>query len=167
MILAAAWAAFLIPPLIRRARSGQLGSRRRTQWRMNAPMRSMHPRLAERGAVAAPVVALRPNIGISPPVYASEMASAPMRGRSLASIDARRRRRRILVTLIFSALATFVLAVYFNGIALVVHLLVDALLLAYALLLVQHQRTREERLSPVDVNGSTNEPWSAASGEHR
>ena len=90
-----------------------------------------------------------------------------MRGRSLASIDARRRRRRILVTLIFSALATFVLAVYFNGIALVVHLLVDALLLAYALLLVQHQRTREERLSPVDVNGSTNEPWSAASGEHR
>lgn len=167
MILAAAWAAFLIPPLIRRARNGQLGGRRRSQWGMNAPMRSIHPRLAERGAVAAPVVALRPNIGISSPVYASEMATTPMRGRSLSSIDARRRRRRILVTLIFSALATFVLAIYLGGIALVVHLLVDALLLAYALLLVQHQRTREERLSPVDVNGSANEPWSAASGEHR
>ncbi len=90
-----------------------------------------------------------------------------MRGRSLSSIDARRRRRRILVTLIIGALATFVLAVYFGGVALVVHLLVDALLLAYALLLVQHQRTSEERLSPVDVDGSTNEPWGAASSGRR
>ena len=95
------------------------------------------------------------------------MASTPVRGRSLSSIDARRRRRRILVTLIIGALATFVLAVYFGGVALVVHLLVDALLLAYALLLVQHQRTSEERLSPVDVDGSTNEPWSAASSGRR
>ncbi len=167
MILAAAWAAFLIPPLIRRARNGQFGNRRRIRGGLGAPLRSVNPRLAERGAIAAPVVALRPNIRVSPQVYASEMASTPVQGKSLPSIDARRRRRRILITLIFSALATFVFAVYFGGLALVVHLLVDALLLGYALLLVQHQRTREERLNPIDVDSPQTHSWDVASGGHR
>ncbi len=83
------------------------------------------------------------------------------------SIDARRRRRRILVSLIFSALATFVLAVYLGGIALVIHLVVDALLLAYAMLLVQHQRTSEERLNPIDVDGPQSHSWDVASGGQR
>lgn len=83
------------------------------------------------------------------------------------SIDARRRRRRILVSLIFSALATFVLAVYFGGFALVVHLLIDALLLGYAMLLVQHQRTREERLNPIDVDDPQSHSWDVASGGQR
>ena len=164
MILAAAWAAFLIPPLIRRARNGQFGTRRRTRWSMGSPMRSGHPRLAERGAVAAPVVALRPNVVLPPRVYASQMGPNSARGMPRTSIDARRRRRRILVTLIFSALATFVFAVYFGGFALVVHLLIDALLLGYAMMLVQHQRTREERLNPIDVDGQQGQSWDVASG---
>lgn len=168
MILAAAWAAFLIPPLIRRARNGQFGGRRRSpQWGLGSPIRSVHPRLAERGAMAAPVVALRPNIGLPPRVYASRMASNPTRGMPRNSIDARRRRRRILVTLIFSALATFVFAVYFGGFALVVHLMIDALLLGYAMLLVQHQRTREERLNPIDVDAPQTRSWDVASGSQR
>jgi len=168
MILAAAWAAFLIPPLIRRARNGQFGSRRRSpQLGFGTPIRSVHPRLAERGAMAAPVVALRPNIGLPPRVYASQMASNSARGMPRTSIDARRRRRRILVSLIFSALATFVLAVYLGGIALVIHLVVDALLLAYAMLLVQHQRTSEERLNPIDVDGPQSHSWDVASGGQR
>lgn len=117
--------------------------------------------------MAAPVVALRPNIGLPPRVYASQMASKSVRGMPRTSIDARRRRRRILVTLIFSALATFVLAVYLGGIALVVHLLVDALLLGYAMLLVQHQRTREERLNPIDVDAPQARSWDVASGGQR
>ncbi len=137
------------------------------RWGMGAPMRSVHPRLAERGAVAAPVVALRPNIALPPRVYASQMGSNSTRGIPRTSIDARRRRRRILVTLIFSALATFVLAVYFGGFALVVHLLVDALLLAYAMMLVQNQRTREERLNPIDVDGQQGHSWDVASGGER
>lgn len=117
--------------------------------------------------MAAPVVALRPNIGISPPVYAPKMASTPTRGMYRSSIDARRRRRRILVTLIAAALVSFVVAVYANGFALVVHLLIDALLLGYAMLLVQHQRTREERLNPVDVDAQQTHSWDVASGGQR
>ncbi len=168
MILAAAWAAFLIPPLIRRARSGQLGSRRRSpQVGFGTPIRAVRPRLAERGAMAAPVVALRPNIGLPPRVYASQMASHSNRGVPRTSIDARCRRRRILVSLVFSALATFVLSVYFGGFALVAHLLIDALLLAYAMLLVQHQRTREERLNPIDVDAPQTQSWDVASDGQR
>ena len=117
--------------------------------------------------MAAPVVALRPNIGLPPRVYASQMASHSTRGVPRTSIDARRRRRRILVSLVFSALATFVLAVYFGGFALVAHLLIDALLLAYAMLLVQHQRTREERLSPIDVDAAQTHSWDVASDGQR
>ena len=168
MILAAAWAAFLLPPLIRRARNGQFGIRRRTpQLGVRAPLRSVHPRLAERGAMAAPVVALRPNIALPPRVYATQMASNSNRGIPRTSIDARRRRRRILVTLIVGALASFVFAVYLGGFALVVHLLIDALLLGYAMLLVQHQRTREDRLNPVGVDDSQPRSWDVASGGQR
>ena len=168
MILAAAWAAFLLPPLIRKARNGQFGSRRRSsQLGFGTPLRSVHPRLAERGAMAAPVVALRPNIALPPRVYASQMASNSTRGIPRNSIDARRRRRRILVTLIVGALASFVLAVYLGGFALVVHLLIDALLLGYAMLLVQHQRTREERLNPIDVDAPQTRSWDVASGGQR
>ena len=168
MILAAAWAAFLIPPLIRRARNGQFrGRRRSSQLGFGLPIRSVHPRLAERGAMSAPVVALRPNVALPPRVYASQMGSNSTRGIPRTSIDARRRRRRILVTLIFSALATFVFAVYFGGFALVVHLLIDALLLGYAMMLVQHQRTREERLNPIDVDAPQPRSWDVASGGQR
>lgn len=168
MILAAAWAAFLIPPLIRRVRNGQLrGRRRSSQLGFGLPNRSMHPRLAERGAMSAPVVAIRPNVALPPRVYASQMGSNSTRGIPRTSIDARRRRRRVLVTLIFSALATFVFAVYFGGFALVVHLLIDALLLGYAMMLVQYQRTREERLNPIDVDAPQSRSWDVASGGQR
>ncbi len=168
MILAAAWAAFLIPPLIRRARNGQFrGRRRSSQLGFGLPIRSVHPRLAERGAMSAPVVAIRPNVALPPRVYASQMGSNSTRGIPHTSIDARRRRRRILVTLIFSALATFVFAVYFGGFALVVHLLIDALLLGYAMMLVQHQRTREERLNPIDADAPQSRSWDVASDGQR
>lgn len=168
MILAAAWAAFLIPPLIRRARNGQFrGRRRSSQLGFGLPIRSVNPRLAERGAMSAPVVAIRPNVALPPRVYASQMGSISTRGIPRTSIDARRRRRRILVTLVFSALATFVFAVYFGGFALVVHLLIDALLLGYAMMLVQHQRTREERLNPIDVDAPQSRSWDVASGGQR
>ncbi|MCY3631917.1 MAG: hypothetical protein OXH29_04510 [bacterium] len=117
--------------------------------------------------MSAPVVALRPNIALPPRVYASQMGSSSSRGIPRTLIDARRRRRRILVTLIFSALATFVFAVYFGGLALVIHLLIDALLLGYAMLLVQHQRTREERLNPIDVDAPQSRSWDVASGGER
>ncbi len=167
MILAAAWAAFLIPPLIRRARSGELWGRRRTRRGMGLTIRSVHPRLAERGAMAAPVVALRPYAGISPPRYATSMASTSPRIMPRSSIDARRRRRRILVTLIVGALVSFVMAIYWGGPALVAHLVIDAMLLAYAMLLVQYQRTREERLRPVEMDTSVPQPRRAVSGGQR
>ncbi len=132
-----------------------------------APIRSLHPRMADRGAIAAPVVALRPNMKVDPVVYSFPMASSGTRGIPRTSIDARRRRRRILVTLIVAALATFVLAIYLGGFALVVHLLVDALLLAYAMLLVQHQRTREALLNPVEVTTPDAQNWGVASGGRR
>ncbi|MCY3862676.1 MAG: hypothetical protein F4X68_02180 [Acidimicrobiia bacterium] len=95
------------------------------------------------------------------------MASNSNRGIPRTSIDARRRRRRILVTLIVGALASFVFAVYLGGFALVVHLLIDALLLGYAMLLVQHQRTREDRLNPVGADDSQPRSWDVASGGQR
>ncbi|MYB08840.1 MAG: hypothetical protein F4129_13670 [Acidimicrobiia bacterium] len=95
------------------------------------------------------------------------MASNSNRGIPRTSIDARRRRRGILVTLIVGALASFVFAVYLGGFALVVHLLIDALLLGYAMLLVQHQRTREDRLNPVGTDDSQPRSWDVASGGQR
>ena len=168
MILAAAWAAFLLPPLIRKARNGQFGARGQSRHLgLGVSLRSVHPRLSERGAMAAPVVALRPNIALPPRVYASQMDSNSTRGIPRTSIDARRRRRRILVTLIAGALASFVLAVYVGGFALVVHLLIDALLLGYAMMLVQHQRTREQRLNPIDTDAPQTHSWDMASDGRR
>ncbi|MDE0116567.1 MAG: hypothetical protein OXT07_08100 [bacterium] len=95
------------------------------------------------------------------------MASPAARGIPRTSIDARRRRRRILVSLVVGALASFVAATYLGGFALVVHLLIDAMLLAYAMLLVQHQRTREERLSPIDAEPPQSRMRDAASGAQR
>ncbi len=83
-----------------------------------------------------------------------------------SSIAARRRRRTILVTLIIGALVSFVLAIYWGGFALVAHLVIDAMLLAYAMLLVQYQRTHEERLRSVDVGAPASQPRRAASGGH-
>ncbi len=72
------------------------------------------------------------------------------------------------MALIAGALASFVLAVYLGGFALVVHLLIDALLLGYAMLLVQHQRVREERLNPIDVEAPpVARSWDVASDGRR
>ncbi len=183
MVLAAAWAAYLIPPIFRWLKRGQFGLRRRSTFRrlgstggstsLLRPIspRPMSPRLAERGAMVAPVVALRPNSGAANPSYTAPVATPTQQMFYQSSIRARHRRRRVLVMLIGAVLVSFVLAIYFGGIALLVHLLIDAILLAYAMALVQHQRMREERLKPIDVGQMHTEPsrsgadlWGTASG---
>ncbi|MXW42973.1 MAG: hypothetical protein F4X48_00360 [Acidimicrobiia bacterium] len=158
MVLAAAWAAFLIPPLVRRLRSGQFGFLRRySSWgvtstiRSASSIRSLSPRMAERGAVIAPVVALRPHIGSTNQRYAAQKAVPPQLAMYRSSMNARHRRRRVLVSLIVAALASFVFAIYLGGLALLVHLVIDAMLLVYAMALVQHQRRSEERFKPFST----------------
>ena len=66
----------------------------------------------------------------------------------LARMDAKKRRRDILVTLLASAGLTFLLGLLMPQV-LVLHLLIDALLAGYVALLVRQRKLAEERSMKV------------------
>ena len=168
MILAAAWVVFLLPPLLRWLRSGQVKLRRGYSSRRFGGLVPVSPRLAERGAMVAPVVALRPNLRSVDRRYSDSYTRGSKQLLAYrSSVDARHRRRRVLVVLVAAALFSFVFAVYFGGPALLMHLVIDALLLAYVMALLQHQRRSEERLKLIkkdECSSDRTERWSTASG---
>ena len=83
--------------------------------------------------------------------------SMPMSGR-VTSEQARARRRTGLAALAGAAALTLLPAVAFGGLAVMLHLLVDAVLLGFVLLLVQYQRE-------IDLSRTQQRPVYAAHGQ--
>lgn len=117
LVLAAIWAAVLLPPYLERRRTFHPAS----------SVVDFHHKLAilqRTGDPYAPVPA-RPSPGLA-----------------MTRLDVRRRRRDVLASLVGAAVVTLLLAVVTGGAAWLLHLVVDALLLGYVALLLQVQDQR-------------------------
>jgi hypothetical protein len=79
-------------------------------------------------------------------------------GARVTSEQARVRRRNVLAALAGAAALTLLPAVAFGGLAVMLHLLVDAALLGFVLLLVQYQRE-------IDLSRTQQRPVYAAPGQ--
>ena len=142
--LALLWGIVLVPPWIKKRshRSTSVDALDAFSQRLSRLDRS------STGPGRAPVVPLRPalapNTRARPP---GDPMVAP--GPAAGAIpqtpnDARRRRRGVTIALGATAFATLLLAIAAGGAFIVLHLLVDAALLGYVILLVQYQRRLEE-----------------------
>lgn len=124
VVLAAIWAAVLLPPYLQKRRA----------FHPHASIGDFRNQLAVLQRTGDPY------------------APAPMRtatGRSMSRTDAQRRRRDVLATLAASAVLTFLLAVVAGGSVWLLHLSVDAALLGYVALLLHIKETRR---SPARAN---------------
>jgi hypothetical protein len=97
------------------------------------------------------------HLGRSPVVTGSANPAtnlyAPRRTAGMSLSEARRRRRDVLFALGGAALVTLMLAVVAGGVFLWAHLLADALLAAYVVLLVRSQQLANERRAKVRYLG--------------
>ncbi len=118
VVLAAIWAAVLLPPYLQRRRS-------------------VHPQ-ASIGDFRHQLAVLQ-RTG-DPYAPAHPMATTT---RAMSRTDAQRRRRDVLSTLSAAAVLTFLLAVASGGAVWLLHLSVDAALLGYVALLMQVQQQRQ------------------------
>jgi hypothetical protein len=134
VILAVIWAAVLLPPFIQH----------RSESRPADSISTFRNQLSvlERRAMAAP--------GATPTRQARAVpAGAPRLDRArLARLEAKKRRRDILVTLLAAAGLTLVLGLALPQV-LLLHLVIDLLLVAYVALLVRQRRIVEERAMKV------------------
>ena len=143
LVLAAIWAAVLVPPYLQKRRAThpsssvvdfhqQLAVLQRTGRALHAG--PLHDGYAPRAAMAdlarpaAPHRAVRPGVGRT---------------------DIIRRRRDVVCTLAASAGLTFLLAMALGGNVWILHLLVDAALLGYVALLLQ---IKQSRVAPARAN---------------
>ena len=116
--LVAVWTAVLLPPYLQRRRA-------------------IHP-AASIGDFRQQLAVLDRTIDPFAPALPRTMVA----GRALSRRDVIRRRRDVLTTLLAAAGATFLLAVVLGGAVWMLHLLVDAALLAYVAMLLQLQQQR-------------------------
>jgi hypothetical protein len=142
LILAILWAAVLLPPILRsRSQSGSPSGVADFMSRLGAFGRSQQadPGLPPLQPMMGPV---NGNGGIPGP-------TGPVRVPG-GMTPAQRRRRDVLVGLLAGAGVTFLMALFANSIVFWgVHLVVDALLGGYVLLLLQHKSRRVERREKV------------------
>lgn len=131
MILAVVWAAVLVPPFVRSRRDGHPGS---SVMSFRAQLSTL-----ER---ATPGSSLRPMVETQRPT--AEVAG-------LGSIDARRRRRDVLVGLLGATGVTLLLAFALGGLFTLLFLLSAASLGGYVYALRQHHLRSMERVSKVRV----------------
>jgi len=137
-ILAAVWAAVLLPPWLQN-RSESRPADSITSFRRQLSVLSRSNAIAQGGA---PGYLPAPPAGQAFPVYASA-------GLTMSRSEARRRRRDVLFTLLAAAGLTLVLGVVLGGPVLFLHLFVDVLLLAYVALLARVQKLAVERETKV------------------
>jgi hypothetical protein len=117
VVLAAIWAAVLLPPYLQKRRAFQ----------PHASIGDFRNQLAVLQRTGDP--------------YAPAPLRAPS-GRTMGRTDAQRRRRDVLATLTAAAGLTFLLALVAGGSVWLLHLTVDAALLGYVALLMQVQQQR-------------------------
>ena len=111
---------------------------------------SHHLSVLERTSPARPSgvlsISSRPQ-GRLAPIYPAVGYRPPRASMSLT--EARRRRRNVLVGLAAAALLTMVLLPFLGSFVVVLHLLIDALLVTYVVLLLHNQRLAVERREKV------------------
>ena len=139
LVLAAIWAAVLVPPYLQKRRATHPSS----------SVVDFHQQLAvlQRTGRALHGAPLRdgyaPQFDLHQPrphrVQPHLAAARPVGGRS----DVLRRRRDVFTTLTAAAGLTFLLALALGGSVWILHLLVDAALLAYVALLLQIKQSRQ------------------------
>lgn len=135
-LLAAVWVAFLLPPYLRKRhdrRSDSISS-----FRLHLLT------LARTAPGAASSVRLVPELNAASASPARSLGAIPF-GRP----GIRRRRCDVLCTLAGAAALTLVLALVLGGIAIVVHIGVDVLLLGYINLLVRMRKAAADRALKV------------------
>jgi hypothetical protein len=116
VVLAAIWAAVLLPPYLQKRRA----------FHPHASIGDFRNQLAVLQRTGDP--------------YAPR--TVPTVGRRMSRADVQRRRRDVLATLAAAAGITFLLALVAGGAVWLLHLTVDALLLGYVALLMQVQQQR-------------------------
>ena len=142
VILAAIWAAVLLPPFL------QSRSENRPADSISTFRNQLH--VLERRSTGTVASGGRPTALPNP--YARPVDRA-----RLARIDAKKRRRDILVTLLAAAGLTFVMSLLMPKVFLF-HLFIDALLVAYVALLVRQRKLAEERSMKVRYLGDARRP---------
>jgi len=125
LVLAAIWAAVLLPPFLQKRRA----------FHPHASIGDFRNQLAVLQRTGDPYAPVRP--------------AAAVAGRRMTRTDAQRRRRDVLVTLAAAAALTFVLALVAGGPVWLLHLSVDAALLGYVAMLMQVQQQRPTARSNV------------------
>lgn len=161
VILAVIWAAVLLPPFL------QNRSESRPADSISTFRNQLH--VLERRSTGSGPVDSRPSnvrsVGAIPSPYLAggraHYGSSVDRAR-LARMDAKKRRRDILVTLLAAAGLTLVLSLVLPSV-LLLHLLVDALLAAYVALLVRQRKLAEERSMKVRYLGDARQARRPAS----
>jgi len=134
ILLAIVWAIVLVPPMVRN----------RVDSRPGSSVTSFRNGLDVLGRAA-------PGSGLG--VRRAPMADLPLPGAPTGRAAARRRRRDVLVALAATAAFTFLLALAFGGILILLHLAVDVVLAGYVYLLVQMRKLAGERSTKVRYLG--------------
>lgn len=142
ILLAVVWAVVLVPPYLRRRGEVHTGS----------SVSSFRQGLDVLGRSGPPAVSRQASFA---PVRGAAVAGpGTPRGRSAL----RKRRRDVLFTLAGLAGFTFLLAVAFGGLAILVNLAVDLALVGYLYLLVQLRKLSAERTQKVRYLPAAAEP---------
>ena len=157
VILAAIWAAVLLPPFL------QSRSENRPADSISTFRNQLHV-LEQRSTGTGPTggrpSSVRP-VGSSMTTFAPNPYARPVDRARLARLDAKKRRRDILVTLLAAAGLTLVLSLVLPAVFML-HLAIDALLAAYVGLLVRQRKLAEERSMKVRYLGDARRPAAAA-----
>lgn len=156
VILAVIWAAVLLPPFLQnRSESRPADSISTFRNQLN-----VLERRSTGGGPSLPPTQARPIGQLAGSPYGRSMGTVD-RAR-LARMDAKKRRRDILVTLLAAAGLTLVLGLLMPQV-LLLHVLIDALLGGYVALLVRQRRIAEERSMKVRYLGDARRPAPARS----
>ena len=141
VILAVIWAAVLLPPFL------QSRSENRPADSISTFRNQLH------------VLERRSTGGNTVPAYArtTPYGARPLDRSRLVRIEAKKRRRDILVTLLAAAGLTLVLSFLLPQV-IFLHLFIDALLAAYCALLVRQRKLAEERAMKVRYLGDARRP---------
>lgn len=140
LILAGAWAAFLLPPYVRHRREARPADSISSFRRQLSILERAAP-----GGRSATAPAPRRTAPI--PTGHRPVHHGP--GAPATRSEGKRRRRDVLVTLVAAAALTFVLALLLGSPAVWLHLGIDAMLAGYVWLLVQARKAAAERAAKV------------------
>jgi hypothetical protein len=155
VILAAIWAAVLLPPFLQ-SRSENRPADSISTFRNQ--LQVLEQRSTGSGPSLGRPATVRPTGSVRG--FGANPYARPVDRARLARLDARKRRRDILVTLLAAAGLTLVLSLLLPAVFLL-HLVIDALLAAYVALLVRQRKLAEERSMKVRYLGDARRPAAA------